>query len=263
MPVRKESQLSRRIHLKHVQVRDTNKAEGRLLENRLRQLRLGERKSVEAIDLQKKLIEREERERVVINEDTAARVRVAQDATSSGATDTLVQDTISSLRPCMLNIFTDLKRRDPLPSDSLQSASTQTWRSKSVCCDPPCRYNTSRQSCRDFPCNAHKAYTQLAFDVKTDTDQTKPMTYNTATTKRMRQQESLILEMEATSVRRRMQTTRDQTSHKIVALKEIIEQMKRRSEENKPKDWYINYGKPISKRKLIKVARPTSRGVMI
>ena len=86
MPVRKESQLSRRIHLKHVQVRDTNKAEGRLLENRLRQLRLGERKSVEAIDLQKKLIEREERERVVINEDTAARVRVAQDATSSGTT---------------------------------------------------------------------------------------------------------------------------------------------------------------------------------
>ena len=134
MPVRKESQLSRRIHLKHVQVRDTNKAEGRLLENRLRQLRLGERKSVEAIDLQKKLIEREERERVVINEDTAARVRVAQDATSSGATDTLVQDTISSLRPCMLNIFTDLKRRDPLPSDSLQSASTQTSRSNSVCC---------------------------------------------------------------------------------------------------------------------------------
>ena len=110
---------------------------------------------------------------------------------------------------------------------------------------------------------AEDAPSVLAFDVKTDTDQTKPMTYNTATTKRMRQQESLILEMEATSVRRRMQTTRDQTSHKIVALKEIIEQMKRRSEENKPKDWYINYGKPISKRKLIKVARPTSRGVMI
>ena len=264
MQTRGESRFSRRIHLKHVQVRDTNKAEARMLENRLRQIQLSAKKTVEAIELQKKVIQREERERVVINEDTAKRVRVAEDWTTTTSTENIVQNTLQSLRPDMHKIFKDLKRREVFLTDSIPTSSVETWRSKSTICNTPCQYDTARRSCKDFPCSPQKSYTQLAFDVTTDSyDYTKPMTYNTATTKRLRQQESLILDMEATSVRRRMQTTRDQTSHKIVALKKIIEQMKQRSEENKPKDWFTNYGRPISKRKLLKVARPTSRGVMV
>lgn len=119
-----------------------------------------------------------------------------------------------------------------------------------------CSYSGVSSVCFGFPCKLPKQYTNIGFDIRTDKQGRS--NFSTANQVFAKAREGLVMELEMSSVRRPQVTSRDQTKNKISALRTIIQEMKVKSDKNKPKDWCTNYGKPISKRKLLKVARPAS-----
>ena len=154
--------------------------------------------------------------------------------------------------------FTEHSRRDLFTTKESRTANA---RRKTVDGqpNPRCRFIAWDNSCDRFPCEASRSYNSIGFDIEHNGE--RPVRFKTATVLYARARESLILDLESSSVRRPLKTSNDQTSRKILSLKQIIEQMKVKSERNRPQDWCVNYGKPISMRKLLKVARPTSRDV--
>ena len=257
----RERKLRQKLRAQQVQVREKNKAERRLLSRRLTQLELSSRRAGDLLDHQLNVIQRQFRQQRVINEDNAAfESRLAD----TGNDEQDVYDAIKAAR--RPNPLVKSASSISLPRKPSSLALLDNRRPEQVCWKPAlekpkprCRFGAWGNRCANFPCDPFESYNNIGFDL--EQNGSAPVSFKTGTVLYARARESLILDLESSSVRRPLKTSNDQTSRKIVSLKQIIEQMKVKSEKNRPKDWCINYGKPISMRKLLKVARPTSRGV--
>lgn len=69
--------------------------------------------------------------------------------------------------------------------------------------------------------------------------------------------EKLISDLEAKSIRRRLNSSRNKILHKHQGLTQLLTQLRKNSEKVRPADWVVNYGMSSPKRKftIISLAR--------
>ena len=247
MEATREIKLRNKVHRQSVRVREKNRAEKRLLQRRFHQLSAGSQRSEALIDREIRRIK-----------DNIWRQEGVEEFQAASVETTRVPSALSKSQR-----FDDKKRRAqsaPVSRSYNDYAKLPTARQCMSSTVRPltfsCQLQGNRQSCSHFPCNKDIRYTKIGFDITSNGNKFNQC--QTAEQMLAKSREGFIMDLEAQSIRRPLQTSRDQTSHKISALRTLIVEMKQRSEANKPQDWTINYGKPTSKRKLLRVARPSS-----
>ena len=264
METPREKRLRHKIRCHQIQIKEKNKAERRLLTRKIERLDIGTKKAMETIDHQMKNLSHQMHEQDIVNEDNAAmesRLEIRSDIPmlyQGKRNSRIISPQLQHFDPRSKSAPPEVLSRSTsgLPRVTSAKSFHVRWRPVVEKSKPKCRFDTWGNNCGNFPCHSLDNYTPIGFDVQPNGH--KSAVFKTGLQRYARARESLILDLESTSVRRPLRTSNDQTARKIVSLKKIIEEMKVKSDENRPKDWCTNYGKPISKRKLLKVARPNS-----
>ncbi|CAD5119985.1 unnamed protein product [Dimorphilus gyrociliatus] len=100
----------------------------------------------------------------------------------------------------------------------------------------------------------------LLFFLGFDIDQTKPALDRFRTSLKMATSsvntEKLISDLEARSIRRRQNSSKNKILHKQQGLAQLLVQLRKNSEKVRPDDWVVNYGMSSPKRKLTTVVLP-------
>ena len=249
MELSREVKLRIKLQKQAVRVRDKNRAEKRLLQRRFRQLSAGSQRSEALIDREIRRIKDDIWRQEGLEEFLAGNVETASVPCRANAESFEEKRKRAQSAPVYRshqNGYSQL----PEVKECFTTASTTPL-------PYSCQFEARRHNCNHFPCNKQVHYTKLGFDIKSKDGHCNSFT--TAQQMFAKSREGFIMDLESHSIRRPQRTSMDQTNHKISALRTIIVEMKQKSEANRPQDWCINYGKPISKRKLLKVARPSSR----
>ncbi len=117
---------------------------------------------------------------------------------------------------------------------------------------PRCRFSDGVR-CAFFPCITPSSYTKLGFVEETKTGRLvvkAPVPYDAPA------REQFLLQLENISPRRPLQSGRDVVASRERALKVNMEQLRLKNEVNKPIDWNVNYGAPMSLRRIQSVSKP-------
>ena len=281
MAVSRDIKFRQDLHKKSVRVRERNLAERRLLTQRLCQIHFGEEKNIatkehEIRRIQDDIWRQEGLQEFLATENNssvhfpsinqwASKTKTPesnQSEPSEEISQVLPIKTAKSKWSKSTNALNLASQGVVSKAPSFQSKSTSALWSEvkpsqtRLTSASSCAFELKKLNCDHFPCNKDVTYTRIGFDIR---GQGKGCnTFATVKQVFAKSREGLIMDLESQSVRRPMKTSMDQTSRKIASLRTIFVEMKKRSKENRPKDWCVNYGKPISKRKLLKVARPSS-----
>lgn len=241
----REQKLWTKIAKSGNRVRDKNRAEGRLLSRHLNQLSNSSDRA--ALMIQKDISQ---------IKDQIWKQEGLEQFNAGEEMDRVTTD----LRVPSHSTLGGKSRVKSAPPLTMNSTSPQTWKHcprMTHNYGEPCKYMKTYGCPGVFPCRkVSSTYNKMGFDIVSQGNGCNQFT--TSHQMFAKSREGFIIELESQSVRRPLRTAMDQTNHKIFALKTLIKQMKVNSEINKPKDWNINYGKPTSRRKLLKVARPCS-----
>ena len=111
-----------------------------------------------------------------------------------------------------------------------------------------CKYEKKRSICKSFPCIPTENYTRLGYFEN-------PLSYTVVCSVRglsAKSKERLYSEIESTSVLKPLRVPYNQTVKREGALKKIMDNMRKKNEVDKPKDWSVRYGDSSPLRKSLK-----------
>ena len=109
-----------------------------------------------------------------------------------------------------------------------------------------CRYQKRSSVCKSFPCIPSENYTRLGYFENPLNETVVCGVRGLSANSR----EKLYTEIESTSVLKPLRVPYNKTARREGALKKIMDNMRKKNDSGKPKDWSVRYGQTSSVKRL-------------
>ncbi|XP_021361762.1 uncharacterized protein LOC110455747 isoform X2 [Mizuhopecten yessoensis] len=152
-----------------------------------------------------------------------------------------------------------IRNQDPesdLPMSPVARSESDEFVIPVLKCDE-CRFGISKRRCKNFPCFLPKTYTSIGYQMTSRSYSSLPnykemLGYSQGLRPPTRAKQTRITPEQEHEVVNKHKTPRVSVEDRERGLRQLVKEMREKNVKNKPREWAVNYGKPLPRRTILK-----------